>query len=356
MGERRPSVRDPGGLLDGERKLVTVLFADIVKSSILISGKDPEDANQILLSVLEIMIESVHRFNGTVNQILGDGIMAIFGAPVAQEDHAVRACFAADAMQANVQQIFRAKPRRRGSTVAIRIGLNSGEVMAHTVENDLYAEYRVVGEAVHLAALMESIAKPSSTALTTATLKLVSDHAETTPLAPASLTSGPNKIGAFELVRVTRDHGVIERLSRRSSGLFVGRERDIQVMHNALRNVEDGIGKFLVVTGEAGVGKSRLVFEFLESIRMDEHQLVECDMLPAGFAKSLAPLARIICSLATVEQSHPSEQIRETVSALLKSPVDDELLGRLEGEFQRHWAPRRDVTPRQSRKRVWGRI
>ena len=126
MGERRPSVRDPGGLLDGERKLVTVLFADIVKSSILISGKDPEDANQILLSVLEIMIESVHRFNGTVNQILGDGIMAIFGAPVAQEDHAIRACFAADAMQANVEQVFGIEPRQVGPPVANGFSPNSG--------------------------------------------------------------------------------------------------------------------------------------------------------------------------------------------------------------------------------------
>ena len=132
------------------------------------------------------------------------------------------------------------------------------------------------GEAVHLAALMESIAKPSSTALTTATLKLVSDYAETTPMAPASQTSGPNQIGAVELVRVTRDHGVIDRLSRRSSGRFIGRKCDIQVMRDALRDVEDGIGKFLVVIGEAGVGKSRLVFEFLESIRMGPRQEPQC--------------------------------------------------------------------------------
>ena len=136
MNERRPSVCDLSGLLDGERKLVTVLFADIVKSSVLISNKDPEDANQILLSILEIMIESVHRFNGTVSQILGDGIMAIFGAPVALEDHAIRACFAADAMQTNIEQVFGVKPRQVGPPVAIRVGLNSGEVMAHTVEND----------------------------------------------------------------------------------------------------------------------------------------------------------------------------------------------------------------------------
>ena len=152
--------------LEGERKQVTVLFADIKDSTELIKDLDPEAAQQLLDPAIHIMMDAVHRFEGTVNQVLGDGIMALFGAPIAHEDHALRAGYAALAMQAAMQPAAEAVRRQHGVTLRIRVGLNSGEVVVRTIGNDLHMDYSAVGQTVHLAARMEQLAPPGSILLT----------------------------------------------------------------------------------------------------------------------------------------------------------------------------------------------
>ena len=159
--------------LEGERKLVTVLFADIKGSTELIAGLDPEEARTLLDAALHAMMEAVHRYEGTVNQVLGDGIMALFGAPLAHEDHAVRACYAALTMQAAMRRYADEVRRSHGLVVQIRVGLNSGEVVVRAIGNDLHMDYSAVGQATHLAARMEQLATPGSILLTAATLRLV---------------------------------------------------------------------------------------------------------------------------------------------------------------------------------------
>src|SRR5215813_8649977 len=148
--------------LEGERKQVTVLFADLKGSMELLADRDPEEARKLLDPVLEHMMEAVHRYEGTVNQVMGDGIMALFGAPLAHEDHAVRACYAALRMQESVNQYAEAVRRTQGTTVRIRIGLNSGDVVVRTVGGDLRMDYTAVGQTTHLAARMEQLAEPGS--------------------------------------------------------------------------------------------------------------------------------------------------------------------------------------------------
>src|SRR5881409_1448751 len=148
--------------MEGERKQVTVLFADLKGSMELLAGRDPEEARKILDPVLDRMIEAVHRYEGTVNQVLGDGIMALFGAPIALEDHAVRACYAALSMQAVVQQYAEEVRRSHGLAVKIRVGLNSGEVVVRAIGNDLHMDYSAIGQTTHLAARMEQLATPGS--------------------------------------------------------------------------------------------------------------------------------------------------------------------------------------------------
>src|SRR5215831_6275526 len=143
------------GALEGERKQVTVLFADLKGSMELLAERDPEEAHQLLDPVLERMMASVHRYEGTVNQVMGDGIMALFGAPLAHEDHAVRACYAALAMQEAVGRYAEALRRRQGLDVQIRVGLNAGEVVVRAIGNDLHMDYTAVGQTTHLAARME---------------------------------------------------------------------------------------------------------------------------------------------------------------------------------------------------------
>jgi class 3 adenylate cyclase len=159
--------------LEGERKQVTVLFADIKDSTELIRDLDPEDAQKLLDPAIHIMMEAVHRFEGTVNQVLGDGIMSIFGAPIAHEDHSARACYAALAMQSAMKDYTDEVRRIHGIPLRIRVGLNSGEVVVRTIGNDLHMDYSAVGQTTNLASRMEQLAAPGSVVLTAATLRLV---------------------------------------------------------------------------------------------------------------------------------------------------------------------------------------
>jgi class 3 adenylate cyclase len=158
--------------LEGERKQVTVLFADLKGSMELLADRDPEEARKILDPVLERMMEAVHHYEGTVNQVMGDGIMALFGAPIGHEDHAVRACYAALRMQRRVNLYADEIQRGGGTPVQIRVGLNSGEVVVGSIGSDLHMDYTAVGQTTHLAARMEQMAKPGSVLVTGGTMKL----------------------------------------------------------------------------------------------------------------------------------------------------------------------------------------
>jgi len=170
--------------LEGERKQVTVLFADLKGSMELLADRDPEEARKILDPVLEHMMEAVHRYEGTVNQVMGDGIMALFGAPLAHEDHAVRACYAALRMQESVKKYAEDVRRSHAAVVKIRVGLNSGEVVVRAIGSDLHMDYTAVGQTTHLAARMEQIAEPGTALLTPATLALCEDFVQVRSLGP----------------------------------------------------------------------------------------------------------------------------------------------------------------------------
>jgi len=170
--------------LEGERKQVTVLFADLKGSMELLADRDPEEARKILDAVLERMMEAVHRYEGTVNQVMGDGIMALFGAPVAHEDHAARACYAALRMQETVKRYAEDARHTHGVSVQIRVGLNSGEVVVRAIGSDLRMDYTAVGQTTHLAARMEQLATPGTIVVTSSTLALVEGLVAVTPLGP----------------------------------------------------------------------------------------------------------------------------------------------------------------------------
>ena len=148
--------------LEGERKQVTVLFADLKGSMELLADRDPEEARKILDPVLERMMEAVHHYEGTVNQVMGDGIMALFGAPLAHEDHAVRACYAALRMQESVNRYAEGVRRSEGIPIQIRVGLNAGEVVVRSIGNDLHMDYSAVGQTTHVAARLEQMAVPGT--------------------------------------------------------------------------------------------------------------------------------------------------------------------------------------------------
>jgi class 3 adenylate cyclase len=194
------NIRTFRSTLAAERKDVTVLFADLKGSMELLAGRDPEEARQLLDPVLERMMAAVHRYGGTVNQVLGDGIMALFGAPMAQADHAVRACYAALAMREAIRSYAEAVRRTHGITVQIRVGLSSGEVVVRAIGNDLHMDYTAIGQTTHLAARMEQLAHPGRTLLTAATLRLVEGRVQVRALGSLPVKGLDAPVEVFALV------------------------------------------------------------------------------------------------------------------------------------------------------------
>lgn len=239
-----------------ERKVVTVLFADIVESSSMVSGRDPEEADQTLLTILQILTDAVGRYGGTVAQVLGDGIMAVFGAPSALEDHALRACLAA-------QDI--ARSAIDSDEFKMRIGISSGEVVAQIIETGVWTDYRTVGETVHVAAKLQQRAHPNSVLLSRETLDLVPKGLTVRPAGTLRLsaTAEPVTVFALEAARAMR-RTAMDLLSAEGT-LFVGRQPELAVLTGALRQAERGRGACAILVGEAGIGKSRLTGELMRS-------------------------------------------------------------------------------------------
>ena len=249
--------------LEGERKQVTVLFADLKGSMELLADRDPEEARKILDPVLAHMMEAVHRYEGTVNQVMGDGIMALFGAPLAHEDHAVRACYAALRMQAAVRRYSEEARRAHGVDVQIRAGLNSGEVVVRSIMGDLRMDYTAVGQTTHLAARMEQLAQPGTVVITSAVMRLVNGYLDARPLGQQYVKGLLSPVEAYELIGPGSVRVRFEASTARGLTLFVGSETTLERMVGVLSRVRSGSGHVLAVVGDAGVGKSRLFYEFV---------------------------------------------------------------------------------------------
>src|SRR5215831_13500978 len=210
--------------LEGERKQVTALFADIRGSTQLIEGRDPEEAQKLIDPVLRVMMDAVHRYEGTVNQVLGDGIMALFGAPLAHEDHAVRACYTALAMQEEMRSYRENRGQSEEHGLQIGVGLNSGEVVVRSVSNDLNVDYSALGHTTHLAARMEELAGAGAVLMTTATLREVEGFVEVKSLGAVQAKGVSRPVDAYELVGATSARKRLHAAVSRGLTPFVGRK------------------------------------------------------------------------------------------------------------------------------------
>jgi class 3 adenylate cyclase len=255
--------------LEGERKQVTVLFADVKGSMELLAGGDVEDARRLLDSVLQRMMEAVHRYEGTVNQVMGDGIMALFGAPLAHEDHAVRACYAALRMREAVRRYAAELPRDVGGVLSMRIGLNSGEVVVRAISNDLHMDYSAIGVTTHLAARMEQLAEPGTILVTADTVRLATPFVQVRAQGSRTVKGLPHPLDVFELVGASPLRTRLQALAAGGLSPFVGRERELAALAEAAGPAAAGHGRVVALGGDAGVGKSRVVFEFAHSRALD---------------------------------------------------------------------------------------
>jgi class 3 adenylate cyclase/tetratricopeptide (TPR) repeat protein len=280
--------------LEGERKQVTVLFADLKGSMELLADRDPEEARKLLDPVLERMMEAVHRYEGTVNQVMGDGIMALFGAPLAHEDHAVRACYAALRMQELMQLYAEEARRTHGVNVQIRVGLNSGEVVVRAIGSDLHMDYTAVGQTTHLAARLEQFASPGSVLLTPSTLQLAEGFVAVKPLGPVPVKGLAEAVEVYEVTGAGTARTRLQAAARRGLTRFVGRDAEVEQLRRAQQLAGGGHGQVAAIVGEAGVGKSRLVYEFTHSHRVQDWLILDAAAVSYGKTTSYLPVIDLL--------------------------------------------------------------
>jgi class 3 adenylate cyclase/tetratricopeptide (TPR) repeat protein len=314
--------------LQGERKQVTVLFADVKGSMDLAEQLDPEEWHRILDGFLQLLADGVHRFEGTVNQYTGDGIMALFGAPIAHEDHAQRACYAAlhlrDALRRHGDELR----RTHGLSLTARMGLNSGEVVVGAIGDDLRMDYTARGHTVGLAARMEQVAEPGATYLTEHTAALVRGYFALRDLGPFRLKGVHDPVGVFALEGLGAARSRLDRSRARGFSRFVGRTAEMAILEAALESTLEGHGRVVGVVAEAGTGKSRLCWEFAQRCRARGIQVHEGQCVAHGQMVPFLPILQYQRASFGITELDSPQAAREKVAGRLLL-LDDALRGDL---------------------------
>ena len=302
--------------LEGERKTVTALFADIKGSTELMRDLDPEEARAIVDPVLQLMMAAVHRYGGYVAQSTGDGIFAIFGAPVAHEDHPQRALHAALAMQEELRRYADRLHAEGKIPVEARVGVNTGEVVVRTIETGGHTEYTPVGHVTNLAARMQTAAPAGSIAASEATQRLCEGYFEFHALGPIAVKGVREPVEVYEVVRAGPLKTHFQLASRRGLTRFVGREGELQQMKRALELARSGHGQLIAVVAEAGTGKSRLFHEFKVTLPV-ECKLLEAYSVSHGKASAWLPVLELLRGYFDIQDVDDSDTRREKVRAAL---------------------------------------
>jgi len=303
--------------LEGERKQVTVLFADVKSSLGMQSDLDPEDWHGIMDRFFQLLADGVHRFEGTINQYTGDGIMALFGAPIAHEDHAQRACYAALHLSDALRDYARELRRERGLDFSTRMGINSGEVVVGKIGDDLRMDYTAQGQTVGLAARMEGLAEPGKAYLTGHTAGRVQGYFELEDLGSFNVHGVAEPVPVFELVGVGTLRTRFDLSRARGLSRFVGREVDMQLLESAFESARGGRGRAVGVVADAGVGKSRLCFEFTERCRAAGLTVLAGSGVAHGRNLPLLPILEIFRGYFGIVEHDDARSSREKVAGRL---------------------------------------
>ena len=304
----------------GERKQISVMFADVKGSMELLADRDPEEARALLDPVLEVMMEAVHRYEGTVSQVMGDGIMALFGAPLAHEDHAVRACYAALRIQETLAERELASagvPGAADRPVRVRIGLNSGEVVVRSVGSDLRMDYSAVGQTAHLAARMEQIAAPGTILVTADGMRAVEGYVQATSLGARTIKGLAAPVEVFQItgagpVRTRLQAAVARGLTR-----FTGRDDALARLRDVLAVARSGHGQAISIVGEPGIGKSRLVHEFTRGDDGKGWLILKTGATSYGRATAYLPVVRLLRDYFEIQDRDDGPRIRARIVAAL---------------------------------------
>jgi class 3 adenylate cyclase len=311
--------------LEGERKQVTVLFCDLANSTALAERLGPETMHTVLNHFFELALAEVHCYEGTINQFLGDGFMALFGAPLAHEDHARRAVLAALGVQQRLRQAgVEAEPLTGGTEdaplqqLSVRMGLNTGLVVVGSIGDNLRTDYTAVGDTTNLAARLQQLAEPGTILLSETTARLVRSEVRLEALEPVQVKGKTEPVVASRVLGSRPRRSPLAGREERALSPFVGRERESTTLHELLTQVEAGQGQVVGLVGEAGVGKSRLLFEFRQRLRDRRVTYLEGRCLSYGSAIPYLPLMDILRSNAGITESDGPETIAAKVCTSLQ--------------------------------------
>lgn len=345
---------------EGERKAITVLFADIKGSMSLIEDLDPEEARHIIDPALQLMMAAVHRYEGFVAQSTGDGIFAFFGAPLAYEDHPQRALYAALLMQQESRRFAEQLRREKGVNFQIRVGLNTGEVVLRAVrKDDLHADYVPVGHSTSLAARMQSLANPGSIVVSEATYKLTEGYFEFKSLGEVRIKGVSEPVNIYEAVGLGPLRTRLQLSARRGLMRFVGRQHELELARRALAQTKSGHGQIVAVVGEPGVGKSRLCYEF-KLLAQNGCLVLETFSVAHGKTFAYLPLIDLLKNYFQIappdDERRRREKVMGRVLALDRGLEDTlpslfSLLGIAEPS-----AALQDVDPRVKRQRIFDAV
>jgi class 3 adenylate cyclase len=303
--------------MQGEHKQVTVFFADIKGSMELAGQVDPEDWHAILDDFFQILAAGIHRFEGTINQYTGDGIMALFGAPIAHEDHALRACYAALYLQGELRRHADQLRVKRGLNFSVRIGLNSGEVVVGKIGDDLRMDYTAQGQTVGLAARTEQLTESGCVYITEYTNRLIEGFFKVRDLGISSVKGVSQPVRIYELEGIREYQSRIDISRERGFSRFIGRGDEMVILQTALQQALNGHGNVMGVVGEPGVGKSRLCYEFLELNRQRGITISKANCGSHIQTVPLLPVLQLLRTLFGISEQEPEKETRKKIAGTL---------------------------------------
>jgi len=311
--------------IEGERKLVTVLFADVANYTAMSEKLDPEEVHQIMDGCFKILMDEIHKYEGTINQFTGDGVMALFGAPVAHEDHAQRACYAALSIQKALGKYGDKIEKDTGVEFKMRVGLNSGPVIVGAIGDDLRMDYTAVGDTTNLGSRMESMAGPGTILVSGNTHRLVRDFFEFETLGKIEVKGKKEPQEAFELIKTGEVATRIGASVAKGLTRFVGRKNSMPALLDAFDKVKSGSGQVVGLVGEAGVGKSRLLLEMRNMLSQGEYSYIEGRCLQYGGSMTYLPILGILRSYFEINEGDREFAIKKKIKdKILK--LDEKLI------------------------------
>jgi len=307
------------GYIEGERKVVTVLSADIAQSTSIFEKLDPEDVHSIMDSFFKIAMEEIHRYEGTINQFLGDGFMAIFGAPVAHEDDTLRACNAALAIQTEMSAYGEKLEKKYGIDFRVRIGLNTGKVVVGSIGNDLRMDYTAVGDTTNIAFLLQQIAEPGQIILSDGSYRNIKGYFSCEWLGEEKLKHRKKPVKFCELHHGLTKKSRLDLEEEETLSLFVNRDQELSMLLDLYERVKKNQGQVICINGEAGEGKSRLIYEFRKRIDPAESLYLESQCISYGKNFPYYPVVEILKNSFDISEFDSQEKIR----GILESKINN---------------------------------